>query len=153
MDLVTNSFIRQAFIFLVIVSLSVAGMRALLGGDATTKNDASLEARHEALARDTAGGRSAEETFKLFVDALERRDALGASRYFILDAQDEMHEKLSSGFSAGVMPELVALLRGPKKLSKLSDQRYQYAFAVEESHFTIDIVLNPLSATWKLEAF
>lgn len=55
------------------------------------KDKAAREAR---LRADTTGGKTPEETVRLFVAALRQKDALAASRYYEISSQDKALESL-----------------------------------------------------------
>ena len=57
----------------------------------------------EEYKKDTAGGKTPYETFDLFLAALENGDVQSASRFFVLDEQEEQFERLREMQSDGTL--------------------------------------------------
>jgi len=105
---------------------------------------------------DTYGGSTPEETLNLFIDALKKGDTDLASKYFVVDKQEEWKGKLEQSKKAENLNGFIALLEkidiknGGKELFRGS---YQFTYSLGDSTpWIIDLVTNPLTNKWKIES-
>ena len=101
--------------------------------------------RTAALAADTIGGETPQETLRMFIDAVEAGDYELASKYFVIEKQEEWRNHLESSKN---LEELLALL----KESMNSSGEYSLTeklFSVYEP-IVVDFILYP-SGNWKIE--
>jgi len=108
----------------------------------------------EIKAEDTFGGKTPEETLRMYIDALKVGDVESASRYFRVEKQNEMFEKLSLAKENNVLGVLISDLEKNKEGLFLSDSEYRFRTFDSEgvAEFSFDLVLDNQSGLWKLES-
>jgi len=106
--------------------------------------------------QDHYGGKTPEETLKLFVDALKKKDAKLAAKYY-LPWEWEKQEKEMQEWSAD--ESLGSFLRAYKD-GNIKKRKRVSGIAVEiypkneiKYHYTIDMILNNQTGLWKIEKF
>jgi len=103
---------------------------------------------------DLYGGKTPEETFVMYVEALKKGDLDLASRYFVLSGQAKELEALKK-MSPEQMVAYVKKIDGSEKVWKFDDKgswgNYRIYYVTEE-HFSLDFTLNESSKVWKLES-
>ena len=72
---------------------------------------------------DTYGGQTPEETLALFIDALKKGDADLASKYFILDKQEEWNKNLQKIKKLNQLELMAKDLTKPKEKKVVGDSR------------------------------
>lgn len=78
------------------------------------KRQAGIERLNKLYENDTYGGKTPEETLALFIDALKKGDTDLASRYFVIDKQEEWKKNLERIKSAN---QILAMINDIKKLN------------------------------------
>jgi hypothetical protein len=110
-----------------------------------------LEAAYKA---DTYGGATPEETLKLFIDALEKKDYELASKYFVVEEQEENVRRAPEGVQSGGFTTLISAYRtGTLKIdiSKDSDQAEINIYPKGDNiGFIFRAKVNPFTKVWKL---
>jgi len=71
---------------------------------------------------DTYGGKTPEETYDMFIDALKKGDVELASRYFVLESQDNWLKTLGEYKKSGSLVGFTSELEDTKKKWKKSDK-------------------------------
>jgi len=108
---------------------------------------------NEAYKQDFDGGETPQETWRLFVTALEAGDTDLASKYFIVEKQEEWKENISLVKKGGNLPLMIEdISNNYKELghTKAKDFRYvkkDKGIVVAE----LILVLNPYTNTWKIK--
>jgi len=108
----------------------------------------------EAYKNDTYGGSTPEETLQLFIDALKARDVDLASKYFILEKQEDIKNQLTIGEKNGNINLLINDLEKEKTGISLSDTQYRFRTYNESNvaEFSFDLILNSETGKWKIES-
>ncbi len=117
----------------------------------TQQQQAELE---DAYKKDTYGGATPEETLKLFVQALEKKDYELASKYFVVEKQQEAVKENEKGEAGGANSYFIdAYQLGSKKFMKFSDNRTYEARITppgEATGFIVEFKLNEFTNKWKI---
>ena len=71
---------------------------------------------------DTYGGKTPEETYDMFLDALRKGDTTLASRYFVIDEQEKWQKTLEQYKVQSLISGFVNELEGVKKIWRKSDK-------------------------------
>ena len=104
--------------------------------------------------QDKDGGKTPEETLALFLDALRRGDTDQASKYFILDKQDQWREDLAKIKADGYLDEMVEDVSGATLAEKNETEAIYYRQTIDElgNKFDASIILekNNQSGVWKI---
>lgn len=135
------------------------------------------EAWEDLYRQDKYGGQTPEETIDLFLDALKKGDLDLASKYFILDKQDEWRETLGEIQQEGnleTMIERIETAKGKWTEEHRSETRVVFTYSIEHKEerveyfpdgkggyqevrlpagqYAHDIILykNQLSGVWKI---
>ena len=138
----------SAIILIAVISLAIVNAKV-----SVSQGDRELAELEQADARDSFGGKTPEETISLFREALVAKDFDLAAKYFVPDKQREMRAKFDTANKNKVIPNLIQLLELHRNGTALTAETYQYSIPVENSQFILDLVLNPNSGVWKLDAF
>jgi len=114
--------------------------------------DAILEAQYRA---DTYGGTTPEETLGLFVESLKRSDVELASKYYLIEDQDEARGALSVSKEKGYLGNYISILLGSHEGQYLAtEQEYRIEF-VDKSGNQIHaeyFKLNTFTDKWKIKS-
>ncbi len=107
-----------------------------------------LQSQLEELYRnDKYGGKTPEETFDLFITALERNDVKLASKYFVLEEQENWLRSLQAlneqNLLAGILDELRFARNNSVKMVNNRVARFSYGNGAE-------IVLKSFLGKWKI---
>ncbi len=106
----------------------------------------------EAYKQDTYGGKTPEETIKLFVDALKAGDIELASKYFVVEKQGEMLEQ----FKAAKNKSLDLLINDLEKNKTGVNMGNKYRFRTYDDNgvaeFSFDLIFNESTKIWKIES-
>lgn len=71
---------------------------------------------------DKYGGKTPEETYDLFLDALRKGDTTLASKYFIIEKQDDWYKTLNEYKKEGIISSLIKELENTKKIWHKSEK-------------------------------
>ena len=111
-----------------------------------------LQARYAA---DFDGGATPQETWNLFVAALEEGDTDRASKYFVVERQDEMRKNFDIGLQSGAvksfLEEDITLIEGETMYP--DNKRFEYYTGSIDGGpgFVYILVKNPITGVWKIE--
>lgn len=112
-----------------------------------------------AMKNDTYGGKTPEETLKMFIDALKKDDVELASKYFALDENGDINQKWAKGLQdtkeAGKFQELASLLSKAVPAKEDITSMEDFKFRVYEGGILkayINMQLNKYSGVWKIES-
>jgi hypothetical protein len=115
------------------------------------KKAADLKAAYQA---DTYGGATPEETLRLFVEALEKKDYVLASRYFVVEEQSPNLQRSEDGANSGGFAALVdAYKKGKIDVTKSADGKNAEINVYpsgETTGFFFRARINEFSSKWKL---
>lgn len=109
---------------------------------------ADLERRY---AEDTYGGKTPEETLELFINALKAGDIELASKYFVLDKQEEWLENLRVVKNKNFLQEMIGDLQRPRE--KKSTNKNQATFYIYNDNKQLAIAINVArgpNGIWKI---
>lgn len=100
---------------------------------------------------DVYGGKTPKETLELFVAAVEKGDFELASKYFVLDKQEEWKERLVNG-NTDNLKKWIDSLKNAQERGSLWDGNFQMEVKDESSEFNlvIDFVRYP-KGIWKIK--
>lgn len=116
-----------------------------------------------AMKNDTYGGKTPEETLKMFIDALRKDDVELASKYFILETntndsnyltRKKWEDALIKAKNDNRFAELITLLSQAKSAGSSIDGYYGFEVFDESGSLVVDInlQLNKYSSVWKIES-
>jgi hypothetical protein len=115
------------------------------------------ESIKEQYRNDTYGGDTPEETWGMFLSALEKRDFDLASKYFVLDEQEKMKNRFKDGVALGNMEEATRIYSSAElvKGESISKDKVYYYYPVDTQEYGIisnQVVFffNPYSKVWKI---
>lgn len=113
-----------------------------------------LDEMEKKYREDTYGGNTPEETLQLFIDALKKGDTDLASKYFVVEKQEEWRGKLEVGKKNDTLTLLIKDLEKEKFGNKLSDNRYRFSTYDKNNvaEFSFDLIVNPFTNKWKIES-
>ena len=116
-----------------------------------------FEQYKQAQSKDTYGGKTPEETLSLFVDALKKGDTKLASKYFILDKQDEAKKELDAGVESGGVNKFLEFYSFDKKnITKMGILNlYEIEYLDENGNgpgFVFRVKFVEESNIWKIES-
>jgi len=127
--------------------------------DQPTDGEAVIAAFEAAMAADTAGGATPEETLALFVATLRADDADGAAQYFLLDdelSREKWVARLNDLKRRGLLGQIAEDIEEnaqPVMPSYEGDAGFQLLNNDGTVGAEIDMELNPFSGVWKLQSF
>jgi len=103
---------------------------------------------------DKYGGDTPEETLRLFIDALKKGDVELASRYFVVEKQEDKLADLKVGKEKGNLENTIQVLRKADYPVKYSDGSYEISVVEKDGSikFGVHFVLNKISNRWKIES-
>lgn len=105
---------------------------------------------------DFIGGNTPEETIDLFIAALKKGDYGLASRYFVVERQEEWKETLTNMKNAGKGQGLISELETAKKIwhkKTFSDKSVEFWYDIIEGEPSRDINLTKnVNNKWKIES-
>lgn len=117
-----------------------------------------IENYEQAMREDTYGGKTPEETLKMFVEALKKEDVELASKYFLLD-DNGSREKWEKRLAELKEKNLLLTMAGDiETKAKAGDPAYESdaKFKLYNPDGTvgvlIDMQLNKYSGVWKIES-
>ncbi|MFA5098969.1 MAG: hypothetical protein WC461_01990 [Candidatus Paceibacterota bacterium] len=113
----------------------------------------------DAMKNDTYGGKTPEETLKMFIDALKNDDVELASKYFVLDENGKVNPKWIKGLQdtkdAGRFQGLATLLSGAIADEDNSTSAEDFKFKAYENNVLkayVNMQFNKYSGIWKIES-
>ena len=114
----------------------------------------------KAMREDTYGGKTPEETLKMFIDALKKGDIDLASKYFMLREDGQPDSKWIEGLiktkEGGKLQEIISILSKakPDPEARISEEYYVFSTRDENKMVIADIDLhfNKYSGVWKIES-
>ncbi|NMB92454.1 MAG: hypothetical protein GYA31_02425 [Parcubacteria group bacterium] len=89
-----------------------------------------LKAAEKKYANDTYGGITPEETYQLFLEALKKQDIDLASKYFILDKQEEYKNLFTQIKNSGQWDKMMADLLAPKNAKGRMEDNGEYKIEI-----------------------
>ncbi|OHA07435.1 MAG: hypothetical protein A2934_05600 [Candidatus Sungbacteria bacterium RIFCSPLOWO2_01_FULL_47_10] len=99
---------------------------------------------------DTYGGETPEETLELFISALEKGDVELASKYFVLDKQEEIHGYLAELRDSNGLKNAIVDAH-TLKLTKNNGDRVFFTIADENNIVEVQLVMiRGLNGKWKI---
>ncbi len=117
--------------------------------DIMTKRGEDMVARQKA---DTYGGDTPEETLRLFVEALEKKDYELASKYYVVEEQDDFKKDLSN--TKGFDEFKSSYYSQPKIIPVLLGSSGKYEIEIESKNtgapYRVRFVKNEYINKWKL---
>ena len=113
----------------------------------------------KAMTEDTYGGKTPEETLKMFIEALKKEDVETASKYFLLDENGNVDQKWARALQdtkvAGKFQDLAnSLLKATPDLETRTSPE-DFKFKIYEGgtlKVYINMQLNKYSGVWKIES-
>ena len=110
----------------------------------------------EALAQDTYGGKTPEETLALFITALEKEDVDLASKYFIQDinlSRQKWVDFLTKIKDGGNLQRFATDLKTAKKGNSITPQDVGFVLLNDDGTvgFQFGLILNKQTKVWKIE--
>jgi hypothetical protein len=112
----------------------------------------------KAMREDTYGGKTPEETLKMFIDALKKEDVELASKYFILRLDGSVDPKWAEGLEeakqAGKLFEIISILSNAKAAGSVMEGYFGFEVRNKNNELIADINmrLNKYSGIWKIES-
>lgn len=111
-----------------------------------------IEKLKKEYAEDPYGGDTPEETLRLFIDALKKGDIDLATRYFVIDKQDEWKEDLAKIKDKGLLDEMVRDLEREKFKYTISKKVVGFDVANEQKEAILSIsVVRAQNNKWKIQ--
>lgn len=152
-----NKFFWKATLgFLIIVAISVAVLLWLGNSESEDFKNQERMAREleEKYKNDTYGGDTPEQTLQLFIDALKAGDTELASKYFVIEKQEEWREDLSIIKKEEKLLIMVNDLSREKSRYLINENNIVFDVVNEKREIiaSINIIKNPLSGKWKIES-
>jgi len=124
--------------------------RARAGWLKMQTEDAALEAQYRA---DNYGGATPEETLRLFVEALEKRDFELASKYFVVEEQANLLLEIRDSEKGGFLDKYIEILNYRHVVSVSEDKRGAdidfFDNQNKQIHFG-QMAINPFTDKWKI---
>lgn len=121
------------------------------------KTDAFQAALEQPYKEDTYGGKTPEETWTMYISALEKKDFDLAVKYFALSSQQREQKYLNEVNDKGGLDKWVTELKTLEKGSQQSDSSrplYWYKYYNEEfkDYFSGQVLFyqNPYTKVWKI---
>jgi hypothetical protein len=109
------------------------------------------EVRLAKEAADTYGGTTPEETWSLFIAALEQEDVELAVKYFVVDKQEEVLKDLIESKRLGNIIKYAKLIDVPKTGTFLTDgELYEYRTKSTGVGMIYTLQINPQTHVWKI---
>lgn len=118
------------------------------------KYEAENEALVDAYRNDTYGGTTPEETLRLYIDALERKDYDLSAKYYVYEKQPEVIEMNPRGVESGGFASLIDAYRNGSIKSTPYESGDKYEIEVypkgEDVPFGFIFSINPFTRKWKI---
>lgn len=119
-----------------------------------------MQEYNQAITEDTYGGKTPEETLRLFIEALENEDIELASKYFLLDTKNSRKKyelALSEKKEDGTLTSLLDILRKMEKVEDGAIPDNTQIYGIKNSVGLLDYSIifkknnNPSAVIWKIE--
>ena len=103
--------------------------------------------------QDTYGGDTPEETLQLFIDALKKGDTELASKYFVVEKQEEWIKNFSIAKENNNLHLYIDEVQRVNPGKRTSAGKYLFTVVGNDSmaKFVIVLVINPSTNKWKIE--
>jgi len=115
------------------------------------KKESDLEAAYKA---DTYGGETPEETLRLFIDALEKKDYELASKYFVVEEQKQNFIRMPEGVASGSFSKMISAFHQGNLLSHGTATSSLYEIEIypkgDKIPFGFRFRMNPFTNLWKI---
>ncbi len=110
-----------------------------------------VQEQQERYENDTVGGQTPEETLELFISALKEENLELASKYFVLDEQEEWYRDLSRIKKEGFLDEMISDLED-LETSKKNDGEAFYVLTDETNLVVVQLIItkNTSNGVWKI---
>lgn len=158
-------FIKLIVIVLVLIIIAVSGY--FIGGAIKyyldiRKSDKAVDhfqsSLEEPYKNDTYGGKTPEETWAMFLDALKKGDVDLASKYFSVNKQKDWHKILQDTKESNRLNAIIEDLYKLRKENKdsLQQDRAYYYYPVKDEQTNkiynnqVVFYLNPYTKVWKI---
>jgi hypothetical protein len=114
----------------------------------------------KAMREDTYGGKTPEETLKMFIEALKKEDIELASKYFMLDenvSREKWANRLNNIKQKGYLPTMIKDIEEKAKpdiQNRLNENDYKFLLRTDNGAVgaVINMELNKYSGIWKIES-
>ncbi len=127
------------------------------------KFNAGMQAYEDAMRADTYGGKTPEETLRMFIDALKKNDVELASKYFMLDTNSQSPDyltrrkwenALTEVQTQGKLVSTIELLEKAKPAGSVMKNYFGFEIRDDLGNLLSDIgfELNKYSNVWKIES-
>ncbi|MBI4114441.1 MAG: hypothetical protein HY445_01210 [Candidatus Niyogibacteria bacterium] len=149
-------FVRR-FLLIIIIALALLYVtNVYLSPDAREDREARkyIEDLQRQYENDTYGGKTPEETLALFIDALEKGDIELASKYFVIDKQEEWRSNLMEIHSKGLLKDMIVDLHRPRNAYSLVEGGDVYIFDIynDDNQLAVQINVQRIAnGIWKIE--
>lgn len=116
-----------------------------------------------AMKADIYGGKTPEETLKMFIDALKKGDVELASKYFVLEdktndpdylTRKKWEDGIMTKKEEGKIPEIIDILSQARAAGSVMDGYYAFEARDFSGEIIVDInmIFNKYSQVWKIES-
>lgn len=101
-----------------------------------------IQEQEEQYAADIYGAETPEATYQLFLEALQKQDIDLASKYFILDRQEEYKELLAEIEKSGQWDEMIKDLSNPRnQRGKLEDENTYVIEIINDENISVTTIV------------
>ncbi len=112
-----------------------------------------LEELERKYREDTYGGSTPEETLQFFIAALKNEDIELASKYFVIDKQEEWKGKLENAKEKNVVDEMVRDLSNAKRGKDISPRSALFSITNDKNEIIAMInIVRIINDKWKIES-
>ncbi|MBN2197623.1 hypothetical protein JW698_00260 [Candidatus Wolfebacteria bacterium] len=171
-----SKFLKFSGVFLLIIALSLGSFlvwNKYFSNEAKSNRETiknyekytkAMENLEKIMTEDTYGGKTPEETLRMFINALENEDLELASKYFILETnenseyyltREEYEDALNKVKNENRLQEVINIVNKAKIDPDFSSDTNKW-FVVENSDGLVDysiiLKLNEFSHVWKIES-
>ena len=127
---------------------------SFVSGDPDISSPGEYARYYEALKRayetDIYGGETPDETLALFIEALKKGDIDLASKYFVVEKQEEMRGEFGIGKENNNIDFLIGFLENSKG-SQINQNEYEFVVTEKEKIImSFNLVLNTQTNKWKI---
>jgi len=167
MKILRNKWVRAIIVILGVILAVYLAVVAKLAWDGYQKQarvDKFQEMVEKPFREDVYGGKTPEETWAMFLDALKKEDFALASKYYDVEHQTEARKWLEGLKERGELGQMIKEMRKLKKvqytgknkwLNKITDRKdYYYDYFDHEFNQTlsssVNFYLNQYTKVWKI---